>query len=85
MMKEVDMNLDDAEKEKYKKIKNHIYEHTNAYSNHLMVASGMDVEFPAIFSTVGWDNSWVINEQGSKLLTAQFLCTLEMDQDRMSF
>jgi hypothetical protein len=38
-MMEVDMNLDDAEKEKYKKIKNRIYEHTNAYSNHLMVAS----------------------------------------------
>ena len=37
----------------------------------------MNTEFEIIFKTVGWENAWEINEPGSKLLTTEFLCTLQ--------
>jgi hypothetical protein len=46
----------------------------------------MDVEFPLIFSTMGWENFWVIDELGSKLLlTTKFLCTLQLFSNGVSF
>ena len=42
-----------------------------------MHATGGDVEFDFIFRAGGWEDVWNIHEQGSKLLTVEFLCTLE--------
>jgi hypothetical protein len=41
----------------------------------------MDVEFDLIFPLVGWDSIWDITELGSKLLTFEFLCTLQTMED----
>ena len=45
----------------------------------------MDVEFDFIFRAVGWKNIWNIHEQGSKLLTAEFLCTLQTTDTEVKF
>lgn len=45
----------------------------------------MDSEFDLVFKNVGWENAWEINEQGSKLLTIEFLSTLELDSDEIKF
>jgi hypothetical protein len=37
----------------------------------------MNTEFDIIFKTIGWEDAWEINELGSKLLTLEFLCTLQ--------
>jgi hypothetical protein len=38
----------------------------------------MDVEFNTIFAAIGWRNLVPINELGVKLLTIEFLCTLQI-------
>jgi hypothetical protein len=38
----------------------------------------MDVEFNTIFAVIGWRNIFPINEPGVKLLTMEFLCTLQI-------
>ena len=45
----------------------------------------MDVEFDFIFRTVGWESVWNITEQGSKLLTLEFLCTLQITDTGAKF
>jgi hypothetical protein len=45
----------------------------------------MDVEFDFIFRVVGWENVRNIHEQGSKLLTAEFLCTLQTTDTKVKF
>jgi hypothetical protein len=38
----------------------------------------MDVDFNTIFVAIGWRNLVPINEPGVKLLTMEFLCTLQI-------
>ena len=45
----------------------------------------MNTEFELIFKVVGWKDVWEINELGSKLLTAEFLCTLKPTDSEVSF
>ena len=45
----------------------------------------MDTEFEFIFRTIGWKNVWQINETGSKLLAAEFLCTLQTTDSKVTF
>ena len=45
----------------------------------------MDTKFEIIFRTVGWENVWQIDEPGSKLLTAEFLCTLQTTDSKVTF
>ena len=45
----------------------------------------MNVEFDFIFRAVGWENVWNIHEQGSKLLTMEFLCTLQTTDTEVKF
>ena len=59
--------------------------HTSAYDFALLQATGMDIEFDFIFRTVGWESVWNINEQGSKLLTSEFLCTLQLTNTEVKF
>jgi hypothetical protein len=46
---------------------------------------GMDIEFSFIFQVVGWDSFWSIAEHGSKLLTLEFLCTLQITDTGVKF
>ena len=45
----------------------------------------MDVEFDFVSRTVGWESVWNITEQGSKLLTLEFLCTLQITDTGAKF
>ena len=64
------------EKDALKELKTRRFIHTSTYDPALLQVTGMDVEYDFIFRTVGWESVWNINEQGSKLLTSEFLCTL---------
>ena len=45
----------------------------------------MIAEFKLIFRTIGWEDAWEIDEPGCKLLTIEFLCTLQPTDLEVSF
>jgi hypothetical protein len=45
----------------------------------------MDTEFATIWKAVGWDNVAPVEEQGSRLLTIQFLCSLQEVENGITF
>jgi hypothetical protein len=45
----------------------------------------MDAEFELIFKNVGWEDTWELDEQGCRLLTIEFLCTLQPTDTEISF
>jgi len=65
------------EMQAYNLIKNHEFIHTQAYNPNLLKKIGMDTEFATIWKAIGWENIAPIEEQGSHLLTIQFLCSLQ--------
>jgi len=69
----------------YKKLKTQRFVPTPAYDPALLQATGMNTEFELIFKAVGWEDVWEINEPVSKLLTAEFLCTLKPTDSEVSF
>ena len=75
----------DTEKDIYKKLKTRRFILTPAYDPALLQATGMNTELEVIFKVVGWEDVWEINEPGSKLLTAEFLCTLKPTDSEVSF
>ena len=59
--------------------------HTTANDPDLLQATSMDVEFDLVFRAVGWEDVWNVVEQGSKLLTLEFLCTLQITDTGAKF
>jgi hypothetical protein len=49
----------------------------------LLLETGMDSEFELIFRNVRWEDAWEITEQGSQLLTIEFLSTLSIDNNEV--
>jgi hypothetical protein len=45
----------------------------------------MNTKFETIFKAIGWENVWEIDESGSKLLTTEFLFTLQPTDSEVSF
>jgi hypothetical protein len=76
---------DDREKEIYKKLKDRKFTHTPAFDLDLLQSIGMDSELDIIFRNVGWEDAWGINELGCRLLTIEFLCTLQSREHEVSF
>jgi hypothetical protein len=64
----------------YRKLKTKIFAHTPVLNPTLLVEAGMADEFDIIFSLVGWTTFENITELGSKLLTIEFLCTLQLTE-----
>jgi hypothetical protein len=82
LLKESHLGLKDCRERKiFKELKNKAYTHTPVLDLALLHEIGMDVEFDLIFPLVGWDSIWDITELGSKLLTFEFLCTLQTMED----
>jgi hypothetical protein len=52
------------------------FEHTPTFDPYFLQKTGMDAEFDLIFHNIGWDNNRSILENGCKLLTLEFICTL---------
>jgi hypothetical protein len=65
------------EMEAYNLIKNRVFEPTPLYDFVLLQAIGMEDEFIAIWKAVGWEEIDPIWEEGSRLLTIQFICSLK--------
>ena len=59
--------------------------HTSAYDPVLLQATSLDVEFDFVFIAVGWEGVWNVVEQGSKLVTLEFLCTLQITDTGVKF
>ena len=76
---------DGTKKDIYKKLKTRRFVLTPAYDLALLQATGMNTKFELIFKVVGWEYVWEINEPGSKLLTTEFLCTLNPTDSEVSF
>jgi hypothetical protein len=65
------------EMEAYNLIKNFEFDHTLLYDPVLLQAIGMDIKFTSIWKAIGWEEVDPLWEQGSHLLTIQFLCSLK--------
>jgi hypothetical protein len=76
---------DDREKALYKKLKNKVFTHNPVLDHGLLKEAGMDFELDIIFLLVGWGSFWNITELGSKLLTIEFICTLQTTNTRVTF
>jgi len=73
------------EKEVYQQLKNKDFIHTPTLDPILLQETGMDTEFNLIFQMLGWTNFWNITELGSRLLTLEFLCTLQYYEGELFF
>ena len=73
------------EMEAYNLIKNHEFDHTPLYDPTLLQAIGMDVDFTSISKAIGWEEVDPVWEQGSCLLTIQFLCSLKEVDNGITF
>jgi len=83
LLQEKQLKLQDGtEKDIYKKLKTQRFVLTPAYDPALLQATGMNTEFELIFKAI---DVWEIDEQGSKLLTMEFLCTLRPTDLEVSF
>ena len=74
-----------TEKDAIKQLKTQRFIHTPTYDPALLHAIGMDLEFEIIFRTVGWENIWKIDDLGFKLLTMEFLWTLQSTDTEVTF
>jgi hypothetical protein len=75
----------DREMQAYNHVKNHEFIHTPAYDPDLFDKIGMDTEFTTIWKAIGWERVAPIDEQGSRILTIQFLCSLKEVDNGITF
>jgi hypothetical protein len=73
------------EKDIYQKLKGRYFIHTPTLDPLLLLETGMGVEFDLIFRMLEWTNFWDITELGSRLLTIEFLCTLQVCEGGIVF
>ena len=71
--------------EAYHLIKDNELEPTPLYDPMPLKAIGMDVEFASIWKAVGWEEIDPVWEEGSRLLTIQFLCSLKEVDNEITF
>ena len=76
---------DNCERQAYAMIKNRSFGHTKAFDPDLLEKTGMDVDFARVWHAVGWDDFVPVEENGSRILTIQFLCTLWEVDDGVCF
>jgi hypothetical protein len=69
----------------YHLIKDREFEPTPMYNPALLQAIGMDNEFTSIWQAVGWEEIDPLFEEGSRLLTIQFLCSLKEIDNGITF
>jgi hypothetical protein len=66
----------DRERQAYAMIKCRIFGYTRTFDLDLLEKIGMDIDFTNVWHAVGWDGFVPVEENGSRLLTIQFLCTV---------
>ena len=75
----------DREKQAYRYLKDRVFTHASCFSDDALAKTGMDTEFPILLRAVGWSNIDPLNEQGSRLLTIQFLCSAQVHYEGITF
>ena len=75
----------EMEKNIYKQLKTQRFILTPVYDPALLQATGINTEFETIFKALGWESVQEIDELGSKLLIAEFLCMLQPTDFEVSF
>ena len=65
------------EMQAYNHVKDHEFDHMPVYDPNLLDKISMDTEFTTIWKAIGWEKAAPIDEQGSRILTIQFLCSLK--------
>ena len=63
----------DSERQAYTMIKHRSFGHTRVFDPELLEKTGMDIDFARVWHVVGWDGFVPVEENGSCLLTIQFL------------
>jgi len=76
---------DSREKSIYNKLKNRNFVHTPVLDEVFLYETGVATEIDTIFQFVGWTSFATITELGSKLLTIEFLCTLQLTKTGVCF
>ena len=76
---------DDRERQAYAMLKHQSFGHTKAFDLDLLEKTGMDVDFARVWHAVGWDGFVSVEENGSCLLTIQFLCMLRKEAKGVRF
>lgn len=77
--------LNQQEYQKYFSIRHREFEHTGIIDPVLLDGIGMTVEFNTVFNEIGWGGFWQIQELGIKMLTIEFLCSLQVTHDGVYF
>ena len=75
----------ECERQAYALIKNRRFGHTKTFDPELLAKIGMDVDFANVWSALGWDGFAPVEEFCSRILTIQFLRTLQEVDDGISF
>ena len=76
---------DSREMNIYNKLKNRSFVHTPVLDDVFLDETGTATEFDTIFHFVGWSAFASITELGSKLLTIEFLFTLQLTETVVYF
>jgi hypothetical protein len=76
---------DNCEIQAYAILKHRDFGHTKVFDPDLLKKIGMDVDFARVWHAIGWDGFVPVEENGSRLLTIQFICTLQEVDDGISF
>jgi hypothetical protein len=74
------------EMEKYESLHHREFAHTHVYDVNLLERLGLDEELPTILQTISWGKLYHEPRLGSRLLTLEFLITLEtVEKNRKTF
>jgi hypothetical protein len=71
--------------EKYESLHCQEFAHSYIYNVNLLDRVDLDEELPAILRTIGWEKLYDEPRQGSRLLTLEFLITLEIVEKGRKF
>ena len=76
---------DDRQHQAYAMLKRRSFGHTKDFDLDLLEKIGMDIDFANVWHPVGWEGFVPIDENGSHLLTIQFLCMLREEAKGVRF
>lgn len=82
---ETGLLFNQQEYQKYLSIRGRLFEHTKVLDPALLINAGMATEFTSVFNALGWQSFWQVDELGIRLLTIEFLCSLQVAHDRIFF
>jgi hypothetical protein len=76
---------DDCKRQAYAILKRRDFDHTKAFDPDLLAKIGMHIDFAQVWHAIGWDGFVSIEANGYRLLTTQFLYTLQEVDDGIFF